>query len=140
MKLTALTAALALTLCAVGAAQAGTTRSANFCSVSKGVAADLVNLQKQLQSAPGPAQLKAKWGAITAAEPDLKSSAPRKLKKPVNNVLALANVIGRYLQQANWSIVGLLPHQATLSVRVTKAQPSLNALDKYWRGTCHFKF
>ena len=137
---TALTAALALAFCAAGAAQAGTTRSADFCSVSKGVAENLANLQKQLTSASGSAQLKAKYGAITAAEPALKSTAPRNLKKPLDKVLGLANLVGGYLQDANWSIAGLLPHAATLSAQATKVQPSLAALDKYWKGTCHFKF
>ena len=137
---TALTAALALAFCAAGAAQAGTTRSADFCSVSKGVAKQLSNIQGSLTSASGPAELKAKWGAITSAEPALKSTAPGKLKKPLNNVLGLANLVAGYLQSAGWNIAGLLPHQATLTVRLTKVQPSLAALDKYWKGTCHFKF
>jgi hypothetical protein len=136
---TALTAVLALSLCGAGAAQAGTARSTDFCSVSKTVAENLANLQQQLTSASGPAELKAKYSAITSAEPALKSTAPRKLKKPLNNVLGLANTVGRYLQAANWNIAGLLPHAATLNVQANKVQPSIAALDKYWKGTCHFK-
>jgi hypothetical protein len=138
-SVTALTAALALILCAAGAARAGTTRSANFCSVSKSVAEDLANLQSQLQAAPAATSLKTKFDAITAAEPQLKSTAPRKLKKQLNKVLTLANTVGRYLQAANWNIAGLLPHEASLNAQETKTQSSLAALQKYWRGTCHFK-
>jgi hypothetical protein len=137
--LTALTATVALALCAAGAAGAGTARSADFCSVSKGVANNLVNLQKQLQSAPAPTRLKAEFGAILAASPSLKSSAPGSLKTPVTGLLALANEIAGYLKAGNWSVVSLLPHQATLSVKFAKAKPWFNSLDAYYKGTCHFK-
>ena len=136
---TGFTAALALALCAAGAVQAGTARSADFCSVSKGVANNLVNLQKQLQSAPAPTRLKAEFGAILAAAPSLKSSAPGNLKAPVTNLLALANQLATYLKAGNWSIVSLLPHQATLSVQFAKAKPWIASLDTYYKGTCHFK-
>jgi hypothetical protein len=136
---TALAAALALALCAVGVVQAGTTRSADFCSASKDVAQTLANLQQQLTSASASTVLKDKFSAITAAEPGLKSTAPRKLKKPLAKVIALANLAGRYLQQANWSIAGLLPHAAALNAQANRTEPSIATLDKYWRGTCHFK-
>jgi hypothetical protein len=135
----ALTAAALLAFCAAVAAQAGTTRSTDFCSVSKGVANDLVNLQKQLQSAPAPTRLKAEFGAILSAGPSLKSSAPGSLKAPVGNLLTLANQIATYLKAGNWSIASLLPHEATLSVQFTQAKPWIGSLDKYYRGTCHFK-
>jgi hypothetical protein len=139
MILTALTVTAALALCVAGAAQAKTARSADFCSVSKGVANNLVNLQKQLQSAPAPTKLKAEFGTILAAGPSLKSSAPGSLKAPVGNLLTLANEIAGYLKTANWSIAALLPHEATLSVQFTKAKPWIASLDKYYTGTCHFK-
>ena len=139
MILTALTVTAALALCVAGAAQANTARSADFCSVSKGVANNLVNLQKQLQSAPAPTRLKAEFGAILAASPSLKSSAPGSLKTPVTGLLALANEIAGYLKAGNWSIAALLPHEATLSVQFTKAKPWIASLDKYYTGTCHFK-
>jgi hypothetical protein len=136
---TAFTAALALTSCAVGAAGAGTTRSADFCSVSKSVAQELVNLQAELQSAPASTSLEAKFAAISAAEPALRSSAPSKLKQPVIKLLAFANTIGRYLRAAHWNVAGLILHEATLSAQESKTQPSVSALTKYWRGTCHFE-
>jgi hypothetical protein len=139
MIVTALTATAALALCVAGAAQAGTARTADFCSVSKGVANNLVNLQKQLQSAPAPTRLKAEFGAILAASPSLKSSAPGSLKAPVTNLLTLANQIATYLKAGNWSIASLLPHEATLSVQFVKAKPWIASLDQYYRGTCHFK-
>jgi hypothetical protein len=135
----ALTAVSLLVFCAAGAAQANTARSADFCSVSKGVANNLVNLQKQLQSAPAPTRLKAEFGSILAAAPALKSSAPGSLKMPVTNLLTLANEIAGYLKAGNWSIVSLLPHQATLSVQFVKAKPWIASLDTYYKGTCHFK-
>ena len=137
--LTGFTAALALAFCASSVAQAVTARSADFCSVSKGVANNLVNLQKQLQSAPAPTRLKAEFGSILAAAPALKSSAPGSLKMPVTNLLTLANEIAGYLKAGNWSIVSLLPHQATLSVQFAKAKPWIASLDTYYKGTCHFK-
>src|SRR5690349_15338432 len=95
-------AAATLLLCSAGAASAGTTHSGgSFCGVSKGVASELVNLQKQLQSAPSPTRLKAEFGAITAAEPSLKSSAPGSLKAPVKNLLSLANEIAADLKAGN---------------------------------------
>jgi len=135
----ALTAVALLAFCAAGAAQAGTARSTDFCSVSKGVANDLVNLQKQLQSAPAPTRLKAEFGSILAAAPSLKSTAPGNLKAPVTNLLVLANQIAGYLKAGNWSIMSLLPHQATLSVKFAQAKPWIASLDKYYKGTCHFK-
>jgi hypothetical protein len=139
MILTALTATAAIALFAAGAAQAGTARSTDFCSVSKGVGNNLVNLQKQLQSAPTPTRLKAEFGAILSASGSLKSSAPGSLKAPVTNLLALANEIAGYLKAGNWSIASLLPHEATLNVQFTKAKPWFNSLNAYYRGTCHFK-
>jgi hypothetical protein len=136
---TALTAVAALALCAAGAIQAGTARTSSFCSVSKGVGKDLSNIQKDLQSAPTPTRLKAEYSAILAAEPSLKSSVPGNLKTQLNTVLTLANQIASSLKAANWSIVALLPHASTLSVQFAKAKPSLNALDAYWKGTCHLK-
>jgi hypothetical protein len=139
MILTALTATAAVALCVAGAAQANTARSADFCSVSKGVANNLVNLQKQLQSAPAPTRLKAEFGAILAASGSLKSSAPGNLKKPVTNLLSLANEIAGYLKAGNWSIVSLLPHQSTLTVQFANAKPWIASLNTYYKGTCHFK-
>jgi hypothetical protein len=126
---------------AAGAAPTGARSSgASFCAVSKGVAQYLVNLESQLSSASSPTRTKAVWGAIISAEPSLKSSAPGSLKGDVNRVYVAATAINADLKKANWSVAGLLPYVSSLSAQMTKAKPSLNRLDNYWRGTCKFKF
>ena len=131
---------LLVSVAAVGAASSGPrSAGASFCVASKNVASDLVNIQKQLQSAPNPTRLKAEYGAIIAAEPALRSSAPGNLKGNVNTVLTLANNIAGYLKKANWSITGILPYVSTIEVQVNKAKPSLDALDHYYKVTCKFK-
>ena len=82
----------------------------------------LVSLSDQLSSRPAPTKLKAEFGAITRAEPALKSSAPTSLKGHVNRVLGFANVVGAELKKANWNIARLLPYVATLQVQEAKGQ------------------
>jgi hypothetical protein len=126
---------------AAGASPTGARSSeANFCAVSKGVAQYLVNLQSQLGSASSPTRTKAVWGAIMSAEPSIKSSAPGSLKGDVNRVYVAATAINADLKKANWNVAGLLPYVSSLNAQMTKAKPSLNRLDNYWRGTCKFKF
>ena len=126
---------------AAGAAPTGARSSeANFCAVSKGVAQYLVNLESQLRSASSPTRTKAVWGAIMSAEPSIKSSAPGRLKRDVNRVYVAATAINADLKKANWNVAGLLPYVSSLNAQMTKATPSLNRLDNYWRGTCKFKF
>ena len=126
----------ALVLVLASAATAGASRAdagsstGNFCGVSKNVAQYLVSLEDQLRSSPAPTKLKAEFGAITRAEPALKSSAPASLKGHVNQVLAFANVVGADLKKANWNVAGLLPYVASLQVQEAKVKPSLTALDR----------
>jgi hypothetical protein len=133
-----LVAALGLLLSSAAVAGAAPARSDDFCGVSKNIAVNLGNLSNTLRSASSPTQLKAKWGAIISAEPKLKSSAPASLKGNLNTVLTLANNIDTDLKKANWSITGLLPYMGTLTVQLTKATPSINALKQYYRTTCKF--
>jgi hypothetical protein len=126
---------------AAGAAPSGARSSeASFCVVSKGVAQYLVNLESQLSSASSPTRTKAVWGTIMSAEPSIKSSAPGSLKGDVNRVYVAATAINADLKKANWNVAGLLPYVSSLNAQMTKATPSLNRLDNYWRGTCKFKF
>jgi hypothetical protein len=126
---------------AAGATPTGARSSeASFCAVSKGVAQYLVKLQSQLSSASSPTRTKAVWGAIMSAEPSIKSSAPGSLKGDVNRVYVAATVINADLKKANWNVAGLAPYVSSLNAQMTKAKPSLNRLDNYWRGTCKFKF
>jgi len=111
----------------------------DFCAVSKGVAQYLANVENQLRSSPSPTRTKAVWGAIMSAEPAMKSSAPASLKGDVNRVYVVATAINTDLKKANWSITGLLPYVTSLNAQMTKAKPSFNALDNYWRTTCKFK-
>jgi hypothetical protein len=105
---------------ALGSAAAGGAASGGrFCGVSKGVAKNMVNIQSQLQKAPGPAELKADYGAITSAEPALRASVPRSLKRSLN-------------------IAGLLPHMSSLQVKLSKADPAISRLKAYYRTTCKF--
>ena len=124
---------------ALGSAAAGGAASGGrFCGVSKGVANNLVNIQSQLQKAPGPAALKADYGAITSAEPALRASAPRSLKRSLNTVLVFLNSVASELRQANWNIAGLLPHMSSLQVKLNKADPAISKLKAYYRTTCKF--
>jgi hypothetical protein len=113
---------------------------ANFCAVSKSVAKYLVNLESQLRSASSPTRTKAVWGTIMSAEPSIKSSAPGSLKGDVNRVYVAATAINADLKKANWNVAGLLPYVSSLNAQMTRAKPSLNRLDNYWRGTCKLKF
>jgi hypothetical protein len=125
---------------AVGAAlPSQQSAAASFCSVSKGVAANLVNLENQLKSAPPPTRLKAEYGTILSAEPALRSSVPGSLKVKLNLVLNLANTIAADLKNANWNVSGLAPYYSSLTVKFTKAKPSFDTLSNYWEGTCKIK-
>ena len=125
-------------LALVSAAAGGASSGGSFCGVSKGVAKNLVNIQSQLQTAPGPTKLKAEYGAITSAEPALRASAPGSLKGSLNTVLVLLNSVASDLRQANWNIAGLLPHMSSLEVKLNKADPSILKLKAYYRTTCKF--
>ena len=135
----ALAAALGLALgsvLAAGAAPSATRGS--FCGVSKGVAKNLVNIANQLKTLPSSTELKAEYGAISSAEPALKSSAPGSLKPHVLQVLGFVDNIAADLKQANWSITGLLPHEAALQAQENKVGPSIAALKAYYKNTCKF--
>jgi len=109
-----------------------------FCAASKNVAHYLVDISKQLTSVPGPTKLKAEYGAIKAAEPALKSSAPGRLKPNVVKVLTFADTIAAHLAKANWNIAGLLPYVSSLQAQEARVGPSLSALKTYYRTTCKF--
>src|SRR5262249_60451506 len=106
----------------------------NCRSGSKSVPQYLVNLQTQIAPASSPARTKAVWGAIMSAEPSIKSSAPGSVKGDVNRVYVAATAIDADLKKANWSVAGLLPYVSSLNAQMTRAKPSLNRLDNYWRG------
>jgi len=132
---------LACLLCSVTAAGASSSTPAAggaFCSVSKGVATNLVNISKQIRSPSSPARLKAEWGAIMSASPSLKASAPASIKVSVVKVLAFAAVIDADLKKANWNVAGLLPYQSSLVAQDNKTEPSFTKLKAYYRGTCKF--
>ena len=135
------TALVLISLGAVGAATAApashSARADNFCSVSKGVASQLVGITNVTATSSG-SKLKAEYAAIKAAEPALKSSAPRKLKPNVVKVLAFADTLGGDLAAVNWNLVGLLPKMTSLTAQAAKATAAFNALRKYYTGTCHF--
>jgi hypothetical protein len=135
----ALVAAVTLSLALVAGAGATRASQASFCGISKGVAANLVNLENQLKSAPPPTRLKAEYGAILSAEPSLKSSVPGNLKVQLNTVFGLANTVAADLQKANWNVAGLAPYYSSLTVKFTKAKPSFDTLSNYWHGTCKIK-
>jgi hypothetical protein len=144
MKHVAITLVAAATVSLALVASAGARSSqertaASFCSVSKGVAHNLVNLENELKSAPPPTRLKAEYVTILSAEPSLKSSVPGNLKVQLNSVLGLANTIAADLKAANWNIAGLAPHYSSLTVQFTKVKPSFNTLSTYWQGTCKIK-
>jgi hypothetical protein len=125
-----------LLTCAAGAgASAGT--SADFCGVSRSVAAQLVSLRSSSGLATASsAKLRAEFSAITAAEPQLRSTAPANIKSDVTRILNLVDVLTGYLKKSNWSVAGLIPHEATLEQSFTRVKPSITKLDTYYRTTC----
>jgi hypothetical protein len=143
MRRGACSSALALVLllgCAVGAnaSRASSRVSADrFCTVSRGVATDIVNLTN-VMGASSPAKLKAEFADITAAAPALKSSAPAKLKTDVNQVLGFATVLKGDLAAVGWSIIGLAPKLPTLAAQGAKVKPAILALRAYYEGPCKF--
>ena len=138
--LLALVAALgALLTCAAEAgASAGT--SADFCSVSRSVASQIVSLTSASGLATSSSsRLKAEFSAISSAEPQLRSTAPATIKSDVTKILNLVDVITTDLKKANWSITGLIPHEAALQQQFTRVKPSITKLRSYYRTSCKLR-
>jgi hypothetical protein len=127
----------ALASVAAASGTSAVTRAGDFCSVSRNVAKNLVAASKISQSAT-PERLKSTWGAIKEAEPALKASATGSVKANLVPVLAFVDVVVADLKKVNWQVAGLAPYATTLIARANRVQPNLNALERYYRTTCHF--
>jgi len=127
-----------LTFAAGAGASAGT--SADFCSVSRSVAAQIVSLTSTSGLATASSsRLKAEFTAITSAEPQLRSTAPANIKSEVTKILNLVDVLTSDLKKANWSITGLVPHEAALEQDFTRVKPSITKLRSYYRTSCKLR-
>jgi|1185.fasta_scaffold42360_1 hypothetical protein len=136
----------AAVLAANAAASAGSAaRSASFCSVSKGLAQQLVSTAKTLDSASSPAErvseLRKQFATIKRSEPALRSSVPGRLKPKLAAVLAFVDLVDARLSAVHWSLPALLRDKGALaaaeaaSARADSASVPLRA---YYRSTCKF--
>ena len=112
--------------------------AASLCTVAKGVAQDIANSTSLSKAeVASPAQLKAIYGAIAAAEPALKASTPGALKPDMTSVLSFVNIVIADLKQVSWNAKELAPKLVPLEGQVKQVEPHLKRVTAYLRGPCH---
>ena len=116
------------------AASASPSHAQSFCSVSRGVAKQIVDSTRVLASEP--AKVKVTYEQIAAAEPALKSSAPRSVKVHLLPALSFVNLVIADFKSANWNVSGMTKYVPTLTARGEAVAPHLQALDTYFKTTC----
>jgi hypothetical protein len=137
---------LVLTAALAANANAATHARANFCTASKSVVVQLVNTASALRSSATlvqrQAELKTQFTTIKAAEPALRSNVPARLKRRLNAVLALADLINTKLAAVHWNIAAIVQNQAVaaqIEAAGARADAAMPALRSYYRKTCHYK-
>jgi hypothetical protein len=142
-----LVAALAVSAGALadGAAAASSARSssrapASFCTVARGVARDIASsTQLSAVASASPADLRATYTRIAAAEPALLAAASGPLKVHARQVFAFLSVLIGDLRRAKWSFAAVAPRLKTLVPAANKAAPHLKAVERYLRTTCKLR-
>jgi hypothetical protein len=144
MKLVPLSLMFALVVMAGFSASAGAAQSSrstperadSFCGVARGVARDILNSTTVSNGRVSPANLKATYLRIAAAEPALLSSAPKRIKADLRPVFGFVNLLIADYKKANWNVSGLAPYASTLVARGRAIQAPLQALKVYFKKIC----
>ena len=136
--------AVAVTASAAGAAPASRSRGAapaSLCGVSRNVAKSIVRSTSSLapSSANSPSALKARYTAVTRAEPALLAAARGSTKTDLKKALVFVNLLTAKLQKVGWNLVGLAPSATVLEASAQRAGPSIQRLEKYYSKTCKLK-
>jgi hypothetical protein len=116
--------------------QSSPERAGSFCGVAKGVARDILNSTTVSNGRVSPANIKATYLRIAAAEPALLSSAPKRIKADLRPVFGFLNLLITDYKKVNWNPSGLAPYAPTLLARAQAIQPPLQALKVYFKSTC----
>lgn len=112
-------------------------RASSFCSISRGVAGDIVHSTSLSNAKVTPAKLKVIYTKIQAAGPRLLRAAPKKVKTDLRPVLAFVNVVVTDFKKVNWSPALLVQRYGTALVpRAQTVAPHLNRLSTYFHKTC----
>jgi hypothetical protein len=127
---------LVLAVLAAGAPPAGAAGT-GFCGVARGVARDIVASTSFSNGRLSPAGLKATYLRVKAAEPSLLATAPRPVKTNLRPVFGLINTIVADFQKVDWSTAGFVKYVPALAPRAEALTPQMQALRRYFRGTCH---
>src|SRR5579862_3482088 len=132
-------ALLAASATAAPASRSTRAVAGSMCGVSKTVAGDIAHSTSLVGPASTPSYLKTVYGKIQAAEPTILAAASGKLKTDFRDVFRFINIVIGDLKQANWSVLGLAPHEKALLAAEKKVEPQLTALKRYYNTTCKFK-
>lgn len=111
-------------------------RAGSFCGVARGVARDILNSTTISNGRVAPANVKATWLRVAAAEPALLASAPKPIKADLRPVFGFVNLLIADYKKVNWQASGLAPYAPTLIARARAIQPQLHALKVYFNTTC----
>jgi hypothetical protein len=111
-------------------------RAGSFCGVARGVARSILNSTSVSNSRVSPANAKATWLKVAAAEPALLASAPKRIKADLRPVFGFVNLLIADYKKVNWNGAGLAPYAPTLLARAQAIQKPLNALKVYFKTTC----
>jgi hypothetical protein len=114
-------------------------RAGSFCGVARGVARDILNSTSVSNGRVVPANIKATYLRIAAAEPALLASAPKPIKADLKPVFGFVNLLITDYKKVNWNPSGLAPYASTLLARARAIQPQLHALKVYFNTTCKLK-
>ena len=132
-------ALLAASATAAPASRSTRAVAGSMCGVSKTVAGDIAHSTSLVGPASTPAYLKTVYGKIQAAEPTILAAASGGLKTDFQDVFGFVNTIIADLKQANWNVVGLAPHEKSLTAAANKVGPQLAAIKRYYDNSCKFK-
>jgi hypothetical protein len=116
------------------ASSTGATKS--LCTVAHGVARDIINSTSISNGKMAPANVKATYEKVAAAEPALLASASGPIKTDLQSVFGFVNLVIVDFKKVNWNAGAIAPYAPTLLTRAAKIQRPLGDLKVYFHKTC----
>ena len=113
--------------------------AASFCGTARGVAQDIVNSTSITNGSSTPANIKARYQKIQAAEPALLGSASPPIKADLKPVFRFVNLLVVDFTKAGWEPSGLVRYTPTLLPAAARVKQPLHALQVYFKSTCKLK-
>lgn len=110
--------------------------ASSLCTVARGVAKDIVNSTSVSNGKANPANIKATYEKIAAAEPALLGASSGALRSDLHQVFGFVNLVIADFKKVDWSPAGMAQYVPTLLPRAAQVQKPLHTLELYFHKTC----